>query len=158
MTNVRTRLITLGAGTLSILSISIAALVLLLDGDSSARDGQATLDARGHGGHGATEGTVTAAAAGEASTSMNMEPGANMIGPDVSAPGEPGDTDYMLNLPPAEPYQPGRVREFTLVTEEHNIEIAEGLEFPAWTFGMRPVGRTRFFMMRAVSAARTRRV
>ncbi len=134
MTDLKSRLVALGAASLTILSLTLTALVLFLNGDSAAKQGQATLDRRGHGGHGAADGTVTAAAAGTASEQMDMEPGANMIGDAVSAPGKPGDTDYLLKLPPATPYQPGRVREFTLVTEEHTMEVAEGVEFPAWTF------------------------
>ncbi|MBC7643738.1 MAG: multicopper oxidase domain-containing protein [Thermoleophilia bacterium] len=57
-----------------------------------------------------------------------------MIGEQVAAPGSAGDTDYLLNLPPAQPAKPGRVREFTLITEEHEIEIAKGVKYAAWTF------------------------
>ncbi|MBC7461014.1 MAG: multicopper oxidase domain-containing protein [Thermoleophilia bacterium] len=63
-----------------------------------------------------------------------MEPGMNMVGDAVRAPGGPHATDRLLNLPPAQPYEPGRLREFTLRVEEHDIEIADGLTFPAWTY------------------------
>ncbi|MCW2962509.1 MAG: multicopper oxidase, type 3 [Thermoleophilia bacterium] len=123
-------LVTAIAATTTVLALSAAALVLLLTGTSSARDGDSTLQARGHGGHGAVAGTISATAAEMA----EMDHGAAMIGEGVAAPGEPDATDYLLDLPGPKPYQPGRVREFTLVTEEHDLEVAEGLTFPAWTF------------------------
>lgn len=63
----------------------------------------------------------------------NAEMATAMVGEDVSAPGKETDTDYLLNLPPATPYSAGRVREFTLIAGEHEIEIATGLKFAAWT-------------------------
>ena len=59
---------------------------------------------------------------------------AAMIGEAVPAPGGPHDLDGLLVPPPALPYEPGRVREYTLVAEDREIEVAEGVMFPAWTY------------------------
>ena len=59
---------------------------------------------------------------------------AAMIGADVPAPGGPHDQDYALIPPPALPHQPGRVREYELVASDRTIEVAHGVEFPAWTY------------------------
>lgn len=126
--NTRTvRIMATAAATVTVLSITIAVLVLLLASNSSAEQGAAV---SGHGGH---DGTVTAAADDSAGASHEDHASA-MMGEEVSAPGGPNETDHFLNLPPAKPYQPGRVREFTLIAGEHDIEIADGLTFPAWTY------------------------
>ncbi|MCW2973668.1 MAG: multicopper oxidase, type 3, partial [Thermoleophilia bacterium] len=118
--------------SITILAISAAALVLLLGGTSSAEErGAQTIAARGHGGHGGVAGTTAAAANAQL---PDMEPGMNMVGDAVRAPGGPHATDALLNLPPAQPYEPGRLRQFTLRVEEHDIEVADGLKFPAWTY------------------------
>jgi len=114
------KLVTAAAATLSTLLVTVAALVLLL-GDTPAASNASTLGAAGHGGHGAAPGTTAAHAA-------------SMLGDEVNAPGGPHATDDLLDLPPAEPYRPGRVREFTLLAEEHDMEVASGLTFPVWTF------------------------
>jgi FtsP/CotA-like multicopper oxidase with cupredoxin domain len=59
---------------------------------------------------------------------------AAMIGEDVPAPGGPHDQDYALIPPPALPHEPGRVREYELVAADRTIEVARGVEFPAWTY------------------------
>jgi FtsP/CotA-like multicopper oxidase with cupredoxin domain len=60
---------------------------------------------------------------------------AAMIGESVPAPGGPRDLDELLTPPPALPHQPGRVREYTLVAVDREIEVAQGVFFPAWTYG-----------------------
>ena len=59
---------------------------------------------------------------------------AAMIGEGVPAPGGPNDLDDLLIPPPALPYEPGRVREYTLVARDEDIEVAQGVTFPAWTY------------------------
>ncbi len=57
-----------------------------------------------------------------------------MIGPEVPAPGRPGELDRLLYPPPALPHSPGRVREYQLVAVDRDIEVAKGVTFPAWTY------------------------
>ncbi len=59
---------------------------------------------------------------------------AAMIGEGVPAPGGPNDLDDLLIPPPALPYEPGRVREYTLIARDEDIEVAQGVTFPAWTY------------------------
>ncbi len=59
---------------------------------------------------------------------------AAMIGDKVPAPGGPHDLDHLLFPPPALPHQPGRVREYDLVAVDRDIEVAQGVIFPAWTY------------------------
>jgi FtsP/CotA-like multicopper oxidase with cupredoxin domain len=59
---------------------------------------------------------------------------AAMIGLDVPAPGGPHALDKLLYPPPARPHRPGRVREYRLVAEDRDIEVAQGVTFPAWTY------------------------
>jgi FtsP/CotA-like multicopper oxidase with cupredoxin domain len=59
---------------------------------------------------------------------------ASMIGPRVPAPGGPNDLDALLYPPPALPHQPGRVREYTLVAQDREIEVAKGVTYAAWTY------------------------
>jgi manganese oxidase len=59
---------------------------------------------------------------------------AAMIGADVPAPGGPGELDALLLPPPALAHEPGRVREYTLTAFDREIEIAQGITFPAWTY------------------------
>jgi FtsP/CotA-like multicopper oxidase with cupredoxin domain len=63
-----------------------------------------------------------------------LHTGAAMIGDEVQAPGGPHDLDALTYPKPAEPYRPGRIRNFELNVTESNIEIADGVTFPAWTF------------------------
>jgi FtsP/CotA-like multicopper oxidase with cupredoxin domain len=82
-----------------------------LDGDAKAAEhaGHA-----GHEGHGLTH--------------------AAMIGEAAPAVGGPNDLDALLYPPPALPHKPGRVSEYTLVAADHDVEIAPGIHFPAWTY------------------------
>jgi manganese oxidase len=59
---------------------------------------------------------------------------AAMIGDRVPAVGGPNDLDALLRPPPAQPYQPGRVREYALRATDRDVEIAPGIFFPAWTY------------------------
>jgi FtsP/CotA-like multicopper oxidase with cupredoxin domain len=59
---------------------------------------------------------------------------AAMIGETVPAVGGPRDLDSLLYPPPAQPYEPGRVREYTLRAIDKDVEIAPGIFFPAWTY------------------------
>jgi manganese oxidase len=59
---------------------------------------------------------------------------AAMIGPEVPAVGGARDLDALTYPPPALPHQPGRVREYELVAVDKSVEIAPGIEFPAWTY------------------------
>ena len=59
---------------------------------------------------------------------------AAMIGEGAPAVGGPNDLDALLYPPPALPYKPGRVREYTLVATDRELEIAPGVFFPAWTY------------------------
>jgi manganese oxidase len=59
---------------------------------------------------------------------------AAMIGENVPAVGGAGDLDRLLRPPPARPHRPGRVRAYELLARDHEIEIAPGVFFPAWTY------------------------
>jgi len=59
---------------------------------------------------------------------------AAMIGDAAPAVGGPNDLDALLYPPPAQPHRPGRAREYTLAAADHDIEIAPGITFPAWTY------------------------
>ena len=59
---------------------------------------------------------------------------AAMIGDAVPAPGGPNELDHLLTPPPALPHQPGRVREYTLTATDEDLEVAQGVTFPAWTY------------------------
>ena len=80
--------------------------------------------AREHDGH------VVAAAAAPGGPSGH----AAMMGEGAPAVGGPNDLDGLLYPPPALPYQPGRVREYTLTAADGQIEIAPGVFFEAWTY------------------------
>ena len=59
---------------------------------------------------------------------------AAMIGDSVPAPDRNPAVDALLVPPPALPHQPGRVREYTLVARDVDIEVAKGVTYPAWTY------------------------
>jgi FtsP/CotA-like multicopper oxidase with cupredoxin domain len=59
---------------------------------------------------------------------------AAMIGASVPAPGKPGDLDALLIPPPPLPHRPGRVRHYELAAADVEIEVAQGVTFPAWTY------------------------
>jgi FtsP/CotA-like multicopper oxidase with cupredoxin domain len=78
----------------------------------------------------------TATAAGHAGHQMDMAAmgHAAMIREGAPAVGGPHDLDSLLYPPPALPYEPGRVREYSLIAIDREIEIAPGVFFPAWTY------------------------
>jgi len=57
-----------------------------------------------------------------------------MIGSSVPAPGGPNTLDALLNPPPTLPHKPGRVRSYELVAADHEIEVAQGVKYAAWTY------------------------
>jgi manganese oxidase len=59
---------------------------------------------------------------------------AAMIGAQVPAVGGPNALDALTYPPEPMPYEPGRVREYTLRAIDKEIEIAPGVFFPAWTY------------------------
>jgi FtsP/CotA-like multicopper oxidase with cupredoxin domain len=59
---------------------------------------------------------------------------AAMIGDGALAPGGPNDLDALLYPPRPLPHRPGRVREYSLVAHDREIEVAPGVFFPAWTY------------------------
>jgi FtsP/CotA-like multicopper oxidase with cupredoxin domain len=59
---------------------------------------------------------------------------AAMIGGQVPAPGGPHELDALLYPPPMQPHKPGRVRKYRLVAQDRDIEVAQGVTFPAWTY------------------------
>ena len=59
---------------------------------------------------------------------------AAMVGDEVPAVGGPNDLDALLYPPPPLPYEPGRVREYTLTAVDTELEVAPGIFFPAWTY------------------------
>jgi manganese oxidase len=59
---------------------------------------------------------------------------AAMVGGEVPAPGGPDSLDALLHPPKPLPHKPGRVREYTLVASDRQIEVAKGVFFNAWTY------------------------
>jgi FtsP/CotA-like multicopper oxidase with cupredoxin domain len=59
---------------------------------------------------------------------------AAMVGDDAPAVGGPTDLDSLLYPPPPLPYQPGRVREYTLTATDADLEVAPGVFFPGWVY------------------------
>jgi FtsP/CotA-like multicopper oxidase with cupredoxin domain len=59
---------------------------------------------------------------------------AAMIGAEVPAPGGPQDQDDALYPPKPLPHKPGRVREYHLTALDHQIEVAQGVHFDAWSY------------------------
>jgi FtsP/CotA-like multicopper oxidase with cupredoxin domain len=59
---------------------------------------------------------------------------AAMIGAQTPAPGGPHDLDALLYPPKPLPRRAGRVREYTLAAVDRDIEVAQGVTFPAWTY------------------------
>ena len=59
---------------------------------------------------------------------------AAMKGDEVPAVGGPNDLDALLYPPPRLPYQPGRLREYTLTATDVDLEVAPGVFFPAWVY------------------------
>jgi FtsP/CotA-like multicopper oxidase with cupredoxin domain len=81
-------------------------------------------------------GLAGAATAASPHAGMAMDPigHAAMIGNEVPAPGGPNDLAALLYPPDPLPHQPGRVREYTLVADDRQIEVAKGVFFSAWTY------------------------
>jgi FtsP/CotA-like multicopper oxidase with cupredoxin domain len=59
---------------------------------------------------------------------------AAMIGAEAPSIDRDPAIDALLTPPPALPHQPGRVREYELVARDHDIQVAKGVTFPAWTY------------------------
>jgi len=59
---------------------------------------------------------------------------AAMIGEQAPAVGGPKDLDALLYPPRPLSHRPGRVRDYTLVATDEELEIAPGVFFPAWTY------------------------
>jgi FtsP/CotA-like multicopper oxidase with cupredoxin domain len=59
---------------------------------------------------------------------------AAMAGAEVPAPGGPHALDSLTYPPPPLPHQPGRLREYRLVAQDREIEVAQGVWFNAWTY------------------------
>jgi FtsP/CotA-like multicopper oxidase with cupredoxin domain len=59
---------------------------------------------------------------------------AAMFGEGAPAVGGPGDLDALLYPPPGQAHRPGRVREYQLVAADHDVEVAPGIQFSAWTY------------------------
>ncbi len=77
----------------------------------------------------------TAPPASAAPPPAGAHPGhAAMIGEAVPAVGREGDLDHLLRPPPALPYEPGRVRRYTLTAVDRDVEVFPGVTFPAWTY------------------------
>ena len=84
--------------------------------------------------HGAAADGTTHHAGAHSSASHVSVGHAAMIGSGVPAPGGPNDLDALLHPPPARSYRPGRVREYSLAAFDRPIEVAQGVEFQAWTY------------------------
>jgi manganese oxidase len=59
---------------------------------------------------------------------------AAMFGEGAPAVGGPRDLDALLYPPPRLARRPGRVREYQLVAADHDVEVAPGIRFSAWTY------------------------
>ncbi len=59
---------------------------------------------------------------------------AAMIGAEAPSIDRDPAIDALLTPPPALPHEPGRVREYELVARDHDIQVAKGVTFPAWTY------------------------
>src|ERR1043166_464693 len=59
---------------------------------------------------------------------------AAMVGERAPAVGGPNDLDALLYPPPPRARAAGRVVEYELVAHDHDLEIAPGVFFPAWTY------------------------
>jgi manganese oxidase len=75
-----------------------------------------------------------AKAAEHAGHDPHMLSHAAMVGEAAPAAGGPDDLDALLYPPAPQAHRPGRVREYTLVAHDHDIEVAPGITFAAWTY------------------------
>jgi FtsP/CotA-like multicopper oxidase with cupredoxin domain len=91
-----------------------------------ALDAQAEASPHDHSSHGhpRTPASHTRGAMGHAA----------MVREEAPAVGGPNDLDALLYPPPALPYKPGRVRDYTLTAVDTELEVAPGIFFPAWTY------------------------
>ena len=71
---------------------------------------------------------------GMAGMAMDAPTHAAMIGHETPAPGGPNDLDALLHPPKALPHKPGRVREYSLIAVDREIEVAKGVFYSAWTY------------------------
>ncbi len=83
------------------------------------------------GGHDHSQHRILASHVGKGHAALGH---AAMIGEEVPAVGGPNDLDALLYPPPVLPYQPGRVRAYTLTATDREVEVAPGVFFPAWTY------------------------
>ena len=77
---------------------------------------------------------AAASAAGHAGMAMGPMGHAAMIGAEVPAPGGPNELDALLYPPKVLAHKPGRLREYTLVASDRQVEVAKGVFFSAWTY------------------------
>ena len=77
---------------------------------------------------------AVASAADHAGMAMEPMGHAAMIGAEVPAPGGPNELDALLYPPKVLAHKPGRVREYTLVASDRQIEVAKGVFFSGWTY------------------------
>jgi FtsP/CotA-like multicopper oxidase with cupredoxin domain len=59
---------------------------------------------------------------------------AAMIGPETPSIERSAAVDALLTPPQALPHRPGRVREYELVARDVDLEVAQGVIYPAWTY------------------------
>jgi manganese oxidase len=59
---------------------------------------------------------------------------AAMIGPEAPSIERSAAVDALLTPPPALPHRPGRIREYELVARDVDLEVAQGVTYPAWTY------------------------
>jgi manganese oxidase len=84
---------------------------LALDGDAKAAE---HMEHMGHASHAASH--------------------AAMFGEGAPAVGGPRDLDALLYPPARQAHRPGRVREYQLIAADHDVEVAPGIQFAAWTY------------------------
>ena len=77
---------------------------------------------------------AAASAAEHAGMAMGPMGHAVMIGAEVPAPGGPNELDELLYPPKVLAHKPGRLREYTLVASDRQIEVAKGVFFSGWTY------------------------
>ena len=82
-----------------------------------------------HAGH-AGAGATTPAAAHSALYAGH----GSMLGDAVPLDTGPHERAHLLLPPPAEPHQPGRLREVDIVAVDTDVEVIRGVTFPAWTY------------------------
>ena len=69
-----------------------------------------------------------------AGMAMAMPAATMAVGEAVPAPGGPHDLDHLLYPPEPRAHRPGRVREYSVMAMNREIEIAHGVKFDAWTY------------------------